>query len=216
MNQTSARAYAILEYANAVMKDGHFVYQKGDHGPAYVNKDRIYLYPKLVSRLCELIAIQFKDHNIEAVVAPAMGALMLSTWTAYHLTEITGRQVIATYADKKDKAAGGGFEIRRGYNFEIAGKRTLVVEDILNSGDTAQQVVRVAREVGAQVVALGALCNRGDSTAETIDVGELFALVNVKMDKYPADNCPLCQKGVAINTNVGHGADFLAKQAAKA
>ncbi len=213
MNQDQARAYAILENAKAVLTGGHFVYNAGDHGNAYINKDAVYLRPKDVSELCRMIAEHFKHEDIEAVLAPAMGALMLSTWTAYHLNQITGKEVISTYADKN---RDDGFEVRRGYNVTIKGKKTLIVEDIINSGKSARQAVAAARDVGANVVGLGALCNRGDSTAETLHVPELFSLFNVKLDKYPADDCPLCRDGVAINTNLGHGAKFLAEQSAKA
>jgi hypothetical protein len=35
------------------------------------------------------------------------------------------------------------------------------------------------------------------------------------MTVYKHDECPLCKQGVAVNTRVGHGKDFIAKQAAQ-
>lgn len=107
------------------------------------------------------------------------------------------------------------FVIKRGYDKVITGKRVLVVEDVLTTGGSAREVIEAVRALDGEVVGLGVLCNRGGITAEDVGgVPELFALVNVKLDAWDEAECPLCAKGVPINTDVGKGREFLARKAA--
>lgn len=205
------RTLKILNERNAVITDTHVVYASGRHGSAYVNKDAIYPHTEDVSRLCKYLALKFADDNIEAVIAPAVGGVILSQWVAHYLTELTDKKVLALYADKD----GDSFVIKRGYDKLIKGKRVLVVEDNLTTGGSVRKVVQVVREAGGAVMAVGALVNRGGvSTADIGNVPDLFALANVKLDDYDAHECPLCANKIPINTDVGKGREFLAAQKA--
>ncbi len=108
------------------------------------------------------------------------------------------------------------FIFKRGYGKLVKGKRVLVVEDILNTGGSADRVVKCVREAGGEVVGLGAICNRGGVSAEQLGVPKLFALLNVSLDAYEPEKCPLCKAGVPINEEVGHGKDFMASKRASA
>lgn len=107
------------------------------------------------------------------------------------------------------------FIIKRGYNRLVPGKRVLVVEDVLTTGGSVKKVIEATRAIGGIVVGLGVLCNRGGITPQDVaDVPRLFALVNVKLDAWDEADCPLCAKGVPINTDVGKGGEFLARKKA--
>ena len=92
---------------------GHFVFTSGLHADTYINKDAIYPHVKQVSQLCREMAKRFEKDDIDIVLGPAMGAIILSTWTAHHLSEMRGRDVYGVYADKVEN---GGLVIRRGYD----------------------------------------------------------------------------------------------------
>ena len=202
----------LLRQIGTVITDSHIVYTSGKHGAAYVNKDAVYPHTEKTSKLCRAIAERFVHKNVQVVIAPAIGGVILSQWTAYHLTKLsTGGEVLGVYAEKSE--AGDSFIIKRGYDKLIAGKNVLVVEDVLTTGGSARRVVEATRAIGGKVVGLGVLCNRGGVTPHDIaDVPELFALVNVKMDAWDEAECPLCAQGVPINTNVGKGREYLARK----
>lgn len=104
------------------------------------------------------------------------------------------------------------FTIKRGQAKHIAGKtKVLVVEDILNTGGSAALTVKAVREAGGEVVAVGALVNRGGVTAEGLGVPYLVSLLNVTMSAWDETECPLCPD-TPINTEVGHGKEFLARK----
>jgi len=205
----------VLGKVGAVIADSHIVYTSGKHGTAYVNKDAVYPHTAETSRLCRAIAERFADDNVQVVIAPAIGGVILSQWTAHHLAAFTGRGVLALYAEKT--VDGKGFVVTRGYKEFIPGKRILIVEDVLTTGTSVRQVVKAVRTIGGNIIGLGALCNRGGVTAQDAgDVPILYSLVNIVMDAWDEAECPLCKKGKPINTDVGHGAAFLARKAAMA
>lgn len=92
----------ILGRVGAVITDSHIVYTSGKHGTAYVNKDAVYPHTKETSDLCRAIAEKFADDKVEVVIAPAIGGVILSQWIAHHLSEITGREVLGTYAEREN------------------------------------------------------------------------------------------------------------------
>lgn len=203
----------ILGKVGAVIADSHIVYTSGLHGTAYVNKDAVYPHTAETSRLCRAIAERFADDNVQVVIAPAIGGVILSQWTAYHLTKMTSREVFGVYAEKSE--GGDTFVIKRGYDKLIAGKNVLVVEDVLTTGGSAKKVVEATRAIGGNVIGLGVLCNRGGIVPQDVaDVPKLTALINVKLDVYDEAACPLCQQGIPINTTVGKGREFLARKQA--
>jgi len=201
----------VLGKVGAVIVDSHIVYTSDKHGTAYVNKDAVYPHTAETSRLCRAIAERFANDNVQVVIAPAIGGVILSQWTAHHLSEFTGHEVLGVYAEKSE--GGYVFVIKRGYDKLIAGKNVLVVEDVLTTGGSAKRVIEATRAIGGNVVGLGVLCNRGGITPQDVaDVPKLTALVNMKLDAWDESTCPLCQKGIPINTDVGKGREFLARK----
>lgn len=202
----------------AVITNSHFVYTSWRHGTKYLNKDAIYPHTRETSQLCLEIAERFADDNVQVVIAPAVGGVILSQWVAYHLTRITGREVLGVYADKDNVDGKDTFVIKRGYEKLIPGKNVLVVEDLLTTGGSVRSVVEAVRWCKGNVVGVGVLCNRGNVTpADLADIPKLVALVDIEMESMTADECARtgpCSKGVPINTDVGHGRAFLAKKQA--
>lgn len=204
-----AQVLQIIQNVGA-FRAGHFVFNSGLHADTYINKDAIYPHVGYVSQLSRAMAERFKDDNVEVVLGPANGAIILSTWTAHHLTEILGREIYGVYADKDGE---GGFIIRRGYDKLIAGKRVLVVEDLTATGGSIKKVVEAARAVGADVVGAIAICNRGGVTKKAVgDPPRFEALVDLHLEQWPAETCELCKRNIPVNTDVGHGREFLKKK----
>lgn len=203
----------ILKVHGAIITDSHIVYTSGKHGSKYINKDAVYPHTQDISKLClDLASLAMSQGRvIDTVIGPALGGIILSQWTAHHLTTIGGRPVFAVYAEKSPD--GNSFVINRGYHQFVERRSVLVVEDILNTGGSAQKVVDVVRAKGGEVIAVSALCNRGGVAKEALGVPHLFNLVEVEMEAWDAAECPLCKESVPVNTEVGKGRQFLADQA---
>ena len=207
MNQD--QALDLMRQVGAVLTNDHLVYTSGRHGSAYLNKDAIYPHTAATSALCAGIAAHFADRGVDAVIAPAVGGVILSQWTAHHLGAAGGQEVLGLYADK----VGDDFVIRRGYDRHLPGRTVLVVEDVLTTGGSVRKVVDAVRALGGDVAGAGVLCNRGGVSADDLGVPEIHALVTVDFASWAEADCPLCATGVPVNTAVGKGADFLARSA---
>jgi len=198
----------ILQKVGAFRK-GHFVFVSGLHADTYVNKNAMYPYTREMSKLCRGIAEMFAGQNVEAVVGPATGGIILSQWVAYHLSEIEGREVYGVYADKDDEK----FVLKRGYDEVIRGKNVLVVEDLTTTGGSIKKVVEAARAVGAEVMGAVAICNRGNVTKDAVGNPPVFvSLLNIDLDQWPEEDCDLCKRGIPVNADVGHGKEFLVEK----
>ncbi|MCB1197637.1 MAG: phosphoribosyltransferase [Deltaproteobacteria bacterium] len=198
----------ILGQAKAIIQDSHIVYTSGKHGSAYVNKDAIYPHTTLTSDLTLAMAKLFSEKQIDVVVAPVIGGVILSQWIAFHLTQLSGKEVLGVYAEKSEQAPG--FELKRGYGKLVEGKNVLVVEDILNTGGSIKKVVEMLQPLNTNIVGVAAICNRGNVKAEDLGVSELKSLLDVQLDAWSEQDCPLCKNDVPINVEVGKGALYLA------
>ncbi|MEK7611910.1 MAG: phosphoribosyltransferase family protein [Patescibacteria group bacterium] len=210
----SSTVLALLERFGAIITNDHIVYTSGRHGDMYINKDAIYPHTEIVFSLCRELANRFLEEPADVVVAPAQGGIILSQWVARHLSVMLKRDVLAVYAEKS--ADGTTFVLRRGYDNLVADKRVLVVEDILTTGGSVRKVVELVRKHGGDVFGVGALVNRGGVT--TRDVGnvlDLVSLLKLDLDTWSEEQCPLCQKGTPINTNVGKGLEFMERKYAR-
>lgn len=194
---------AVLNESRAVT-NGHYVYASGLHGPVYINKALIRLNTSHVELITTPIADHFCAHNVEVVVSPAVGAISFGDAVADHLSLMEDAEVLSVIAEKY----GEGFVLRRGYGDIVRDKRTLVVEDILTTGGSVRKVLAALEACGANVIGIGAVLNRGGVRFDGLP---LFSSVDQEYNSYEAESCPLCQQGVPINTELGHGADFVRK-----
>jgi orotate phosphoribosyltransferase len=197
-------ALEVFERCGVILRNSHLVYTSGRHGSEYVNKDALYPQPEIISGLCKRIAERFAADQIEVVLAPALGGIILTQWIAHHLQALTGKTVLALFAEKAETP--DGFVLKRGYEKLITGKRTLIAEDILTTGGSVKKVVSLADKLGAQVVAVAALCNRGGIQPAEIGAPVLFSLVEISLNSWSAQDCPLCKQGVPIHQSLGKGA----------
>ena len=196
--------------AGAIISNSHFVYSSGRHSSVYVNKDALYLHTGIISRLCEQMAQSYSADEIDVVVGPVLGGIVLSQWVTHALNaRRASGEVLAVYAEKEGDGPDKTFVFHRGYDKYIAGKNILVVEDILTTGGSALQVIEAVRKQGGKVIGLSALCNRG--SVQSTDVGNvpLQQLVTITLETFAENECPFCQQGIPINTELGKGRAFL-------
>ena len=196
----------IFSDAKAIITSGHFVYKSGKHGSAYVNKDAVYAYPEKICRLSLEIAYHFIDDEVDVVIGPAIGGVILSQWVAFHLTSLLKKEdeVLAVYAEKD----GDSFVIKRGYDKLLAGKNVLIVEDVVTTGGSVKKVIEILHH-DSKIVGLGILCNRGNIS---FNVPKFKALLTVDLKAWDEKDCPLCAKNVPVNIDLGKGRQFLSHQ----
>jgi len=197
----------ILKKVNAVITDDHFVYTSGKHGEVYINKDALYPHTEEVSNVGKMFADKFKDREIDVVVGPALGGIILSTWTAFHLSQLTGREIFGVYTEKDENK---NQVFTRGYDKYISGKKVLVIEDLTTTGGSVKKVVNSVQNAGGTVVEVCVMVNRNPEEVNGKMMGTPFSSLGIlPAAAYDEVECPFCKEGRKINTNIGHGKKYL-------
>ena len=199
----------------AIVTDSHFVYSSGRHSSVYVNKDALYLHTGVISTLCQEMARPYDADQIDVVVGPILGGIVLSQWVAHHLnTRRSSGETLAVYAEKEGDGPDKSFLFRRGYDSYIPGKNILVVEDVLTTGGSARQVIELVRKHGGNVIGLSALCNRGSVQPQDVGNVPIHTLITLPLETFAEAECPFCRQHIPVNTELGKGKAFLANQQA--
>ncbi len=201
------KALELLEKTGAILPNDHFVGTSGLHFNTYINKDALYPHTEETSEMGRLFAEKNKDLDIDVVAAPAMGGIILSTWTAHHLTQLKNKEIFGVYTEKnaeKDQV------FTRGYDAYVKNKNVLIVEDLTTTGGSVKKVVDTVKRAGGNVLQVCVMVNKDPEKVNSEMMGVPFSsLAELKVTTYSADECPLCRDGVPINTTVGHGKKFL-------
>ena len=213
MAKKEGKIIKILKKVGAILTGDHFVYTSGRHGSVYINKDFLYLYPPEVAKVGRMFAEKFKDQNIEVVTAPAVGGTILASWTAFYLSKLTKKEVLAVYTEKDKGTTASAQEsnqiFRRGYDQFVCGKRVLVLEDLTTTGGSVKKTVECVRRTGGKVIAVCVMVNRDPKNVTTQTVGAPFSALGIfEAVSYSAEFCPLCRKNIPINTTIGHGKQY--------
>lgn len=212
------RAKHLLEKSEAII-EGHFVGTNGKHFSVYIAKDRATRFTTVISELCEGIAEMFAYNDIDVVVAPAVGAIAMSQWTAHHLTRMRPNrpEVLALYAEHEDEMVyeqGKGsvfptrfetdllmrqgdqlilrkpsFVLKRGFNLDVRGKRVLGIEDVLTTGGSAARTAQAILASEGFLVGFGVLANGGNVTPADIGVSQFESLMVVERQIFTEEEC---------------------------
>lgn len=181
----------MFERVGAV-RHGHFELSSGRHSETYVQCALVLQYPRFAEQLGKALAALFSDARIEAVVSPAIGGLIIGQEVARALPETDAGLSGGVPAIFVERDASGMMTLRRG--FEIRpDQHVLVVEDVWTTGGSTVEAIRVVEEAGGRVVAAGALIDRSGGRIE-FDV-EARSLIQLAIDSYEPEDCPLCRTG---------------------
>ena len=175
----------LLLETSAIM-EGHFLLTSGLHSPRYVEKFNVLQHPKYTEKLCRAMAEKFKDANIETVVGPVTGGILL----AHETGKALGTRAIFTEREN------GKMTFRRGFTLH-EGERVLIVEDIVTTGGSIREVIDVVKEHGGVPVAVSMLVDRSGGKAAFGDVPST-ALLHMDVKTYKPEECPLCKAGIPM------------------
>jgi orotate phosphoribosyltransferase len=175
----------ILEKEEAVRK-GHFLLTSGLHSDTYVQCARVLQHPQLAESLAREIARAFEAEDVDVVVSPALGGIIIGYLVAMALRK---RMLFAERVE-------GRLSLRRGQSI-APGERALIMEDVITTGGSVQELIEVVKAAGGSVVGVGALIERGEGG----DFGTAtHSLLGLEAAAWNADECPLCREGEKLET----------------
>ena len=172
---------SIFQQTGALL-EGHFQLTSGLHSPQYLQCALVLQHPEHAERVGRALAARFPDEQISAVVAPAIGGIIVAHETARAL----GTRALFTERE------AGTMTLRRGFNLD-EGERVLVVEDVVTTGGSTRETIDAVTRAGGVVVGAGSIVDRSGGD---VDLGvPRAALLTLTVPAYDPAHCPLCEKG---------------------
>jgi orotate phosphoribosyltransferase len=173
---------------SGALKEGHFVLSSGRHSDQYIEKFDLLRQPRATSEVCRFIAEHFRDQQIDVIVGPTTGGVILAFEVARQLG------VAAAYAERSSDGEARR-EFRRGTTFPSGG-RVLVVDDILTTGGSIRETLDALAAHPVEVAGVAVLVDRSGGEA---DLGVRYeALATMDITTWDASDCPMCRRGQPV------------------
>lgn len=172
-------------YKTGALLKGHFLLTSGRHSDQYFQCAKVLQYPEYTEKICSVIADYFRKHDIDTVISPAMGGIIVGQEVARQLNK---RSIFAEREDKK-------LVLRRGFSLE-PGEKVLVCEDVVTTGGSVFEVMEIAKQAGAVILGAGYIVDRSNGR---VDFG-VPQVSTMKMDviSYTPEECPLCRQNIPV------------------
>jgi orotate phosphoribosyltransferase len=178
---TKEEALKIFIDSKALL-EGHFLLTSGRHSNRYMQCAQVLQYPDYTEKLARDIAEKYKDDEIELVVGPAMGGIIVAYEVARQL------HVPGIFTERQN----GAMTLRRGFKIN-PGQRVLVVEDVVTTGGSVLEVMDIVKAQGGVVAGVAVLVDRSGGKVEFGVKKE--AVLTMNIESFAAADCPLCQAG---------------------
>ncbi|MDY2795490.1 orotate phosphoribosyltransferase [Peptostreptococcus porci] len=169
----------ILKECDALL-EGHFLLSSGKHSNRYVQCAKMLRFPDKAEKILSIVVEKIKDLDIDLVVGPAMGGVIVS----YELGRQLGKETVFT--ERKNNI----MELRRGFEVK-PGARIIIAEDVVTTGKSTIETKKVLEGLGGNVIGVACIANRTKD-----DIGmPIYSAIDIDIQVYESDDCPLCNDG---------------------
>lgn len=165
-----------------VLMEGHFLLTSGRHSYMYLQCARVFQHPEYSEQMAQTLAEEFHEDKIDMVIGPAIGGIVLS----YEMARCLGVVSLFTEREKGEMVLRRGFEIP-------PGSRVLVVEDVITTGGSVQEVIDLVKRHDAMVVGVGAFVDRSGGKADFCT--KFRTVISLNVESFASEDCPLCKEG---------------------
>ena len=172
---------------SGAIRTGHFQLTSGLHSDTYVQCARVLEDPALTTELAQEMSARLPgDLSPDLVIAPAVGGIIIGFAVAQALNK---RFIFSERQEDK-------MVLRRAFHIPV-GTRVLIVEDVVTTGGSVQEVVDIVRSAGASVVGVTSLIDRGGDLAFDANY---YPLLKMKVESWHPAECAQCAEGVPLDS----------------
>lgn len=162
--------------------DGHFLLTSGRHSNQYFQCAKVLQHTTYATQICKIIADHFRNFEIDTVISPAIGGIVVGQEVARQL----GKKFI--FAEREDK----NLTLRRGFEIK-ENEKILICEDVVTTGGSVFEVVDIVKNNDAELVGVGMIVDRSNGNVD-FKVPQISTL-RMEVVSYDPNECPLCQEG---------------------
>jgi orotate phosphoribosyltransferase len=178
-------AFRIFEETGA-LQNGHFLLSSGLHSPQYFQCALVLQHFEYLEKLCrEIIEFYFEEEDIDLVISPAIGGIIVGQEIARQL------KVRSIFTERENSK----MSLRRGFRIDPHSK-VLIAEDVITTGSSVKEVLEIIENARGYPVGIGAIVDRSEDQTD-FDI-PLFAPVQVKSVTYQPERCPLCRQNIPL------------------
>ena len=148
----------ILKKTNALL-EGHFILSSGLHSSKYIQCAKLLSIPSKAEIICKSLSKKIKKNfkKIDLVLAPAMGGIIIG----YEIGRLLRKETIFC------ERINGKFTLRRGFKIKKRSK-VLIVEDVITTGKSSMECVKLIKKAKANLVGFAAIIDR--STKKSLKI----------------------------------------------
>jgi len=183
-NLTEEELLNIFKKTEALLS-GHFLLTSGRHSNVYFQCAKVLQYPQYNQDICTTLAEHFRNFEIDTVIAPAIGGIVVGQEVARQLNK---RFIFAEREDKK-------LNLRRGFSIE-KGERILVCEDVVTTGGSVFEVIDIVKEAGAMPVGVGFIVDRSKGKVQ-FGVPQK-SVISLEAISFEPESCNLCKENIPL------------------
>ena len=179
----------ILKKTDALL-EGHFVLSSGLHSPKYIQCAKLLSFPNLADKICKSLANKIKKNfkKIDLILAPAMGGVIIG----YEIGKILKKETIFC------ERVNGKFTLRRGFSIK-KGLRVLIIEDVITTGKSSLECVKLIKKSNAKLVGFASIIDR--STKKSLKIkNKIVSHLKIDVPSYNLKNIPKSLKSIPITT----------------
>lgn len=168
----------LLKKSDALL-EGHFLLSSGKHSNRYIQCAKLIEHPEYCEEVAQIIAGKLKEKNLlpDLCLGPAMGGVIIS----YEVARALGTPAIFT--ERVDNV----MSLRRGFEIE-EGSKVIIVEDVITTGKSSFESVKIVEEAGAEVIALTSIVNR--SGKDEINGLPVISATTIDIETWDPDDLP--------------------------
>ncbi len=172
----------ILKKTEALL-EGHFLLSSGRHSNRYIQCAKVLQYPEEANKVLKVVTEQLSNIQVDVVLGPAMGGVIV----AYEIGRQLGKKAIFTERDKVNDT----MVLRRGFEIK-KGERVLISEDVVTTGKSALEAIKVVKKFGGEVVGIACIADRSKGTLQY----PVYSAIKLDIESYESEECPLCKENI--------------------
>ncbi len=179
----------ILRKTDALL-EGHFILSSGLHSSKYIQCAKLLSYPSIAEKICKSLAFKIRKNfkKFDLILAPAIGGIVIG----YEIGRILKKETIFC------ERVRGKFTLRRGFKIK-KGNKVIIIEDVITTGKSSMECVKLIRKSKATLVGFAAIIDR--STKKTLKIKKrIISHLKIEVPTYKANRIPKELDSVPVST----------------
>ena len=179
----------ILRKTDALL-EGHFILSSGLHSSKYIQCAKLLSFPNKAEKICKSLSLKIKKKfkKIDLILAPAMGGIIIG----YEIGKLLKKETIFC------ERINGKFTLRRGFKIKKNSK-VLIVEDVITTGKSSMECLKLIRKSNASLVGFAAIIDR--SSKKTLKIKKnIISHLKIEVPTYKTSELPKDLKLIPITT----------------